>query len=161
MFLHLPTIDARLRREEAELWESFRADYPAMFGGLLDAVAGGLREMPQVRLPELPRMADFARFGEAVGRGLGWPDGSFTSVYDDNRRDNTLTCLEESLIATTLLDNAAMDGLVNWTLSATEMLEDLTKMVPRKDAATARWPKTPKSFANELRRIVPSSARGE
>ena len=161
VFLHLPTIHASSRREETELWESFHADYPAIFGGLLDAVAGGLREMPNVRLTELPRMADFARFGEAVGRGLGWPAGTFISAYNDNRRDNTLTSLEESLVATVLLDNAALGGLINWTLSATEMLEDLTTDLPKKLRASARWPKTPQAFANELRRIAPQlSTRG-
>ena len=108
-----------------------------------------------VRLAELPRMADFARFGEAVGRGLTWPEGAFVSAYSENRRSNTLASLEESLIATLLLDNAALDGLVNWTLSATEMLEDLTKELSPKVAASARWPKTPRSFTNELRRIAP------
>ncbi|MFI5454554.1 MAG: hypothetical protein ACHRXM_03800, partial [Isosphaerales bacterium] len=51
--------------------EAFHQDYPRILGGLLDAVAGGLRELPSVRLTELPRMADFAKFAEAVGRKLG------------------------------------------------------------------------------------------
>jgi len=33
-----------------------------------------------VKLPELPRMADFARFGEAVGRGVGWLAGTFIAA---------------------------------------------------------------------------------
>ena len=121
VFLHLPAIDAGSRRKEADLWQSFHADYPAILAGLLDAVAGGLRELPHVELAELPRMADFACFGEAVGRALGWPAGTFISAYNANRRDTTVTSLEESLVARLLLDNAALGGLVNWTLSATEM----------------------------------------
>ena len=155
VFLHLPAIDAGSRRKEADLWQSFQADYPAILAGLLDAVAGGLRELPQVQLAELPRMADFACFGEAVGRALGWPAGTFISAYNANRRDTTVTSLEESLVARLLLDNAALGGLVNWTLSATEMLEDLTRELPRRVAASARWPKTPRAFTNELRRIAP------
>ena len=106
-------------------------------------------------------MADFACFGEAVGRGLGWPTGTFISAYNDNRRNTTVASLEESLVAT-LLDSAALDGLVNWTLSATEMLEDLTKELAPKVAASARWPKTPRAFTNELRRIAPElRSRGD
>ena len=77
VFLHLPPIDAASRRAEAEFWRAFRAERPAILGGLLNAVVGGLRELPSVRLTELPRMADFACLGEAVGRGLGWPEGTF------------------------------------------------------------------------------------
>ena len=125
VFLHLPAIDAGNRRKEADLWQSFQADYPAILAGLLDAVAGGLRELPQVQLAELPRIADFACFGEAVGRALGWPAGTFISAYNANRRDTIVTSLEESLVARLLLDNAALGGLVNWTLSATEISRTL------------------------------------
>ena len=48
-----------------------------------------------------------------------------------------------------------------WTRSATEMLRELTNKLPPKVAASARWPKTPRSFSNELRRIAPQlRARG-
>ena len=60
-------------------------------------------------------MADFARFGEAVGRGLGWPADTFLSAYSDNRYERTETVLEEPL-ATLLLKYADYGGLVNWTL---------------------------------------------
>jgi len=34
----------------------------------------------RVKLPDLPRMADLARFGEAVGHGLGWRAGTFIAA---------------------------------------------------------------------------------
>ena len=155
VFLHLPPISAQNRRGEVELWRSFRADYSAIFGGLLDALAGGLRELPSVKLEELPRMADFACLGEAIGRGLGWPAGAFLSAYNDNRRATTGTALEESVLASVLFDSAFLGGLVNWTLSATEMLHQLSRDVPPRVAASPRWPKSPGGFSNELKRIAP------
>jgi hypothetical protein len=155
VFLHLPPIIAAGRRAEVEFWLSFRADYPGILGGLLSAVVGGLREQPSVRLAELPRMADFARFGEAVGRGLGWPAETFLSAYSENRREATVTALEESVLARILLDSAAWGDMGNWTLSATEMLDELAKYVPPNVRASGRWPKSPRTFSNELRRIAP------
>ncbi len=35
------------------------SEYPRILGGLLDAVATGMRLLSQVRLAELERMADF------------------------------------------------------------------------------------------------------
>jgi hypothetical protein len=55
----------------------------------LDAIAGGLRELPSVHLNELPRLADYAKWGEAVGRGLGWEPECFLSIYTDNRKNAT------------------------------------------------------------------------
>ena len=59
---------------------------------MLDAIAGGLRELPSVDLKELPRMADYAEWGEATGRGLGWGAGTFLSNYNDNRKEATERC---------------------------------------------------------------------
>ena len=52
-------------------WPAFHADCPRIFGGVLDAIVGGLRELPSVQLKELPRMADYAEWGEAISRGIG------------------------------------------------------------------------------------------
>ena len=71
VFLHLPPIDGSKRRGEGEFWRSFRADYPAILGGLSSAVVGGLRDLASVQMAELPRMADFACFGEAVAAVSG------------------------------------------------------------------------------------------
>jgi len=155
VFLRPPPLIAGSHRAEVEFWRSFRADYPAIFGGLLNAVVGGLRELPSVRPAELPRMADFACFGEAVGRGLGWPADTFLSAFSDNRRETTLTALEESVLASVLLECAAWGGLLSWTASATEMLQRLSRHVDPKVRASARWPKSPRTFSNELRRIAP------
>ena len=60
---------------------------PRILGGLLDVVTGAFRELPSVQIADLPRMADFARFGEAVGRALGSPANTFLSAYLGNRKD--------------------------------------------------------------------------
>ena len=138
VFLHLPPIVAAGRRAEAEFWRAFRAEYPAILGGLLNAAVGGLGELPPVRPMELPRMADFACFGETVGRGLGWPEGSFLTAYGDNRQAATPSALEDSAVASALLSNAAWGGLENWTLCASEMLRELTAEVGPRVRASVR-----------------------
>jgi hypothetical protein len=71
VFLRLPPIPRTRARGEDEFWRAFHADRPGILGAVLDAMVGGLRELPSVHLAELPRMADYALWGEAVGRGLG------------------------------------------------------------------------------------------
>ena len=99
MFLRLPSIDPEARRSEEEFWNSFKQLRPRILGGLLDALVGAVRELPSVRLSKLPRMADFARFGEAVGRGMGWPPETFLSAYFENRKEASESTLEDSPIA--------------------------------------------------------------
>jgi hypothetical protein len=153
VFLDLPPIAPCRRRCEQDFWEAFDQDYPRILGGLLDAVVGGLRELASVRLTELPRMADFARFAEAVGRSLGWCAGTVASDYNDNRGEATVTQLEDSPLASLLL-NLGPDYLDGWSGSPTLLLEELTALAG-KLANSPRWPKSPERLAKELRRIAP------
>ena len=129
VFLNLPTITSeKRRREEVELWDAFHQDQPRILGGLLDAVVGGLRELPSVKLAELPRMADFAAFAEAVGRALGWEAGTVLSDYNANRQDATAAQVEDSVLASFLLEDGCAPGnVLNWHGTATEMLEHLRR----------------------------------
>ncbi len=151
--LNLPPIDDHNRRREDEFWPAFQRDQPKILGGLLDAIVGGLRELPSIRLPKMPRMADFAAFGEAIGRTLQWPAGTFLEYYDDSRRESAATHLEDSAVANVLLRNALrLDG---WSGTASELLSMLTQGTSKRVASSCRWPKSPGWLTNELRRIAP------
>ena len=151
VFLHLSPIPPTRRRAQDELWSAFHADYPRMLGGLLDAIVGGLRELPSVHLNELPRMADYAKWGEAVGRGLGWESGSFLAIYNDNRREATEALLEDSMVASVMLALARKG--INWSGTPLELYRKITENAGK--ATGPRWPKTVHAFGNELRRIAP------
>jgi hypothetical protein len=153
VILQLPPIPEWERRREDEMWAALERDRARIFGGLLDAIVGGLRELPNVRLARLPCMADFAAASEAIGRGLGWREGTILADYEANRRDASVAQIEDSLVATVLLQIAGRGG--EWTGKPTELLADLCAAIGPKGAASGRWPKTPERFTNELRRIAP------
>ena len=154
VFVELPPIAPTSRRAEREFWRAFHADYPRILGAVLDTIAGGLRVLPSVQLAELPRMADHARWGEAVGRALGWPPGQFLRAYADNRIEATVTELADSPVATALVELAARSESV-WAGTPAQLHAELAALVGDKVAASARWPKTFAVFGNELRRQAP------
>jgi hypothetical protein len=155
VFLQLPPLEPQHRRPEDEFWAAFYKDRPRIFGGLLDAVAGRLRELPSVELPELPRMADFAAFAEAIGRGLGWKEGTVFSDYEMNRNDANATQIEDSVLATAMLATVrGPDSVLNWFGTATDLLEEIGKAAGKNVTFSAEWPKSPSRLTNELRRIV-------
>ena len=151
VFLHLPAIPDTSRRTERTFWPAFRADYPRILGGVLDAIVGGLRELPSVDLKELPRMADYAEWGEATSRGLGWGAETFVSTYKDNRKEATQVLLEDSPVASVMLALARIG--VNWSGKAQELYQGAVNIVGRRFGPG--WPKTISMFATELRRIAP------
>jgi hypothetical protein len=153
IFLNLQPIIPANRQCEDEFWAAFYQDYPRILGGLLDAVAGGLRELPSVRLETLPRLADFARFAEAVGRSLGWPDGAVLADYDTNRRNATIPHLEDSVVGLFLLD-LSLDYYRKWSGTPTRLYDELTELaVDYRESP--RWPKSPTRLVIELKRIAP------
>ena len=153
VFLHLPSIPRTRRRSEDEFWRAFQADRPAILGAVLDAIAGGLREQPSVQLPELPRMADYAIWGEAVGRGLGWGPGEFLAAYTDNRQEATLTDLLNSPLGTVLFEAVREGNSMCGT--AADLHARLAAIAGRQVTRSADWPKSAEKFGRELRRLAP------
>ena len=157
VFLHLPSIAPEARREEAEFWSSFRELHPKILGGLLDAVVAALREYPAVYLAKLPRMADFARFGEALGRGMGWDPETFLGAYLENRMHAADSTLDDSVFGTFLLERLSYwDPEDTLTKSPAEWLAKFNRYDDHKATKSARWPKTPAMLGNELRRLAPT-----
>ena len=151
VFLHLTATPDTQRQSEGTFWSAFRADYPRILGGVLDAIVSGLRELPSVNLTELPRMADYAEWGEAISRGLGWGADTFVSTYKDNRKEATEVLLEDSPVGTVMLALARIGG--NWSGKTQDLYKAIVKA--KGDAFGPRWPKTISMFGSELRRIAP------
>ena len=163
--IHLPPIPKDRRRPERELWQAFSAEAPKILGALLDALAGVLRELPTVTLTHAPRMADFARWGTALERALGWPTGAFLTAYQHNRDAAHEIAIESSPIGSyipLLLDDGDFEG------TPAELLNTLTGCASRaafhdRIAGTAGvdptkgrgWPRTPSGLSAALRRLAP------
>ena len=132
---------------------------------MLDAIAGGLRELPSVHLKELPRMADYAEWGEAIGRGLGWGAETFLSTYNDNRKAATDPLLDDSPVAAALL--ALGPRGVDWSGTPAELYRAASKIAgnnPPEPAGPNRSTRSAPSCAGSLRKSVctdsPSSSNG-
>jgi hypothetical protein len=154
LYLTLDTIPEDRWRTEAEFWESFEQAHADILGAILAAVAGGLRLHDTVKLERLPRMADFARWGEAVWRALGEAPGAFVDVYQTNRQAATEATLEDNLVAIAL--RALMTSTVEWTGTAAELLRELnTDRVPHPEDKL-RWPRSARALSGHLRRLAPA-----
>jgi hypothetical protein len=155
--LYPPAIPDSNRRLQKAFWAEFDANYARMLGGLLHAFSGGLRMLPQVQLPALPRMADFAQWGEAVSLGLGWQPGCFLSRYLDNRHEACAVALEECPVVEALRAFVELFRSDRSTCSGTpsQILHELAHFMPANVTRSAQWPKSPRLLSSRLRRIAP------
>ena len=124
LFLTLEAIPENRRRPQAELWAAFEAERPRILGVLFDAVVEGLKQLPATRIPNLPRMADFALWATACETAL-WPAGTLGAAYNSNRDEAIEAIIEADTVAAAV--RTLMQTRTVWTGTATELLGALTK----------------------------------
>jgi hypothetical protein len=150
LVVELPPIADRARRAEDEFWAAFETERPALLGALCDTVAMALKRAPAVRLPKLPRMADFAVWLTAAAPALGWTDEPFLATYQAHRDAVHELVLEASTIADAVRQLGPFEG------TATELLAQLDGRVPREVTLLRAWPRTPQGLTGMLRRLAPT-----
>lgn len=137
------------RLTETELAARWERAYPALFGALLDLVAGLAGKIPSVRLGTSPRMADFARVLAAVDDRLST---SGLARFAEQAR----TMAEDSLDADPFL--AILRGFPpGWSFTGTAA-ELRTEVTPTLESwrPPREWPKNARQVTSRLRRNAPA-----
>ncbi|CAD76990.1 putative ATP-binding protein [Rhodopirellula baltica SH 1] len=152
----LPTIQKGSRRTEKEIWSDFERDAPAIFGGLLELLSAGLRNLDSVFIPELPRMADFAQFATAAETEMGLQPGGWMRLYSQNIQATNQALVDDKpligLIRECLQQNPEPMQISDWL--------DLLESQAEHDPGQKRLiPSTPKALGGELRRLAPVMRR--
>jgi hypothetical protein len=158
IFLTLPPLREERRRAEKEMWRAFETAKPYILGALLDAASHGLRALPEVRLEQLPRMADFVLWATACETAF-CPRGAFLHAYQANRRSAIEDVVEADAVAARI--RHLMSERTMWSGNASDLLRVAT---PARHDATrpdVGWPKSPRALAGRLRRAqTPLRAMG-
>lgn len=151
IFLTLEPIPEERRRTETEIWEEFNAEHPRILGALLDAVAEGLRRLPETSLECLPRMADFALWATACATAM-WPPGTFIAAYQGNREGSVESVIEADVVATAV--RSFMATRTMWTGIYADLLGALAGEVDEGAKKSANWPDSPRALGGRLRRAA-------
>src|SRR5262249_44595741 len=138
ILLRLPTMGDERRRTEAEFWAEFETARPRILGALLDAVAAGLRGEGRVRLEQLPRLADFARWAPAAEPALGLGPGQFLDAYAGNRGAAHASALEASPVGQAVCRLARQGGFRGTAAALLARLEPLAGEAVRRQRS---WPR--------------------
>ncbi|WP_018289998.1 DUF3854 domain-containing protein [Verrucomicrobium sp. 3C] len=151
--IELPTVPEESRKQEAEVEEQFRKAAPKIFGALLTRIAGALRELPNVKINRLPRMADFATFAVADERGAGEPE-RFLEVYHAEREGASARALEGSPAGAALMRFLETHNF-GWDGSPAELLDELQKALPDPNRPPRGFPENSRSLGKQIRRLAP------
>ena len=151
VLFRLERINEKERKTEAEFWREFERDRPYILGAIFDVLSKALQIYPKVKLPALPRMADFTMWGYAISEAIEPGRGEkFLQAY----RKNIAGAVEEAVIGDVV--GAAvvefMGGKDEWQGTATELLKALNELPSVNDKDKA-WPKRPHTLTRRLNKI--------
>jgi hypothetical protein len=152
LIVTLPPITEEDRIPEKVFWRDFSIAQPKILGGLLDALSMALRNLEQINLQRLPRMADFVRLICAAIPALPFSQEEFLKAYSDNRRESVSLSIETSPVA------AAIQKLTDagdWEGTATQLLESVNKDANEEIRRDKHWPKNARTMSSKLRRLAP------
>ena len=131
MMIDLETIDKSKRRQESEIIAEFQSLRSDLLGYIFDTLVKALQIKPTLRLQNLPRMADFAIWGEAIARAMEYHDMKFLNAYYENIGKQNIEAVESNILGQTIL--RFIDGWYNasgdyWHDSTSKLLEELNSI---------------------------------
>jgi hypothetical protein len=158
----LPAIPDDRRRPEADLWTEFEAARPGILALLLDGLVLALRDAPGLRLPRLPRMADFARIACAAAPAFGWTAEEMLAALEENRAGAVAAVIEADPVAMAVQAIAEERQHWNpprWSGTAGELLAEINSRTPTERQRERDWPKDATRLSGRLRRVAPALRR--
>lgn len=155
ILLPLERIEGDRRMDEAELWAAFEEARPRILGGIFDALAKSMALYRSVRLPYLPRMADFAKWGYVIAESLGFSGDEFLRAYQANVcRQNEEVVQSNALaqaVITLMSDRESWDGTIRQAF-------DRLREIINPDKKDSTFPKSYGTLRKHLERIKPNLA---
>jgi len=136
----LPRIDETERKREEELLEEFDSVRPGILGSIFSILAKAMSIREQVSLDRLPRMADFAEWGEAIARAMGYEENEFIRAYTEKKGAQRREVLEENPVGLAVLK--LMEETNTWAGTPTDLLDRLNKIAEEEkiDTDQDKWP---------------------
>lgn len=143
IILKLHRIKPEDRKPEQDLWEAFEVARPNILGGIFDAIVKAMTIYPELSLEQLPRLADFAKWGYAIAEALGKSGAQFLDDYNHNIKRQNESVVENNVLCQTILrlmsDKATYLKTVADTHSA-------LKTIAGEDHKDATFPKLPQNL---------------
>lgn len=97
-------IPASQRQPVNDILEEFQKDLPYLLYSSMKILSRALAIYEELELSELPRMADFAKFGYAIAEAMKYGGEKFLAIYDKNQDELLETMVEEDTILSVLIE---------------------------------------------------------
>lgn len=156
IIIQLERLNKQSRRKLEDILNEFEKILPHLLGYIFDILVKVLKFKEQripINLEDLPRMADFAEYGEIISRCMGYNDREFIDAYYANINLQTEEVLESSVVAIAL--RYFMSSRNEWSGTATQLLAELEENAGylKINIINSSWPKTSNYLSRRLNEV--------
>ncbi len=142
------------RKPLQQLEAEFAQALPDILGGIFSTLSKAISEFHNLSLPNLPRMADYCKWGCAVAMALGYKAEKFVDAYDENIKIAQNACIESSQLALALEAFAAVNP--EWEGSVGELHEYLGNILFNMNMKRDKtFPASASKLMSAVREILP------
>ena len=153
----------RIRKEYRQLESVIDAKFedirPKLLGYIFDTLVKTLRIKDSIKLNDLPRMADFALWGEAISRAMGYQPLEFINAYYENIGRQNLEAVESNPLGQAVVKLVEESGPEvagsEYYSSTSECLVKLTEIASMNgiNINSKSFPKSPNSLTRNINKI--------
>lgn len=154
ILFELRRISEDQRISESEFWRSFEEVRPKIIGAMFQVLADAMKIYQSVKLNKLPRMADFAKWGYAIGEALYQGGGEkFINAFEANRQSANDEALTGNPVAIAIV--SLMNSKQQWAGTAGDLLVVLNQIAYGVgiDVKAWSWPRSAKGLAKRLKQV--------
>jgi hypothetical protein len=153
----------RIREEnnipDTKIEEDLKKQIPGLLGYIFDIVSKALEIKDSVKLSRLPRMADFALWGEAIARAMGYKPLEFLDAYFENTGQQNIEIVEANPFADAI--SKFMDyEITSWISSPTTFIKYLRDFADNNNIDSSKFPKSPPAISRKLNKIKSNLREG-
>jgi DNA polymerase I len=166
ILIEFERIPKELRKEESKIEIQFEEIRPKLLGYIFDVLVRALQIKADLELTHLPRMADFAVWGEAIARAMGYKPMEFIDIYNKNIGRQNIELIESNQLAQTIekfVQSWCIDGReACWTSSTSKVLDNLNRIAQQYNIDTSgrEWPRASNSLTKRLRPLLTNLREG-
>ena len=138
---------------------------PKLLAYIFDTIVKALEIKPTIKLDDKPRMADFAVWGEAIARAMGFKELQFISTYYDNIGKQNTEAIENSSLGQAIIKWVNSwcneENLCSWQGPISQALEELDIIAVQNNIDTSKsWPKAANSLSRRIKPLLSNLREG-
>jgi hypothetical protein len=166
IMIELDRIINEERKQESDIIAEFLELRPKILSYIFDILVKALKIKPTIKLNDLPRMADFAIWGEAIARAMGYKELEFISVYYDNIGKQNVEAVENNPLGQAV--TKFIESWYNerepssWQGPLSKTLEILNVVATQNNINTGSkvWPRAENSLSRRLKPLLSNLREG-